>query len=39
VVAGGGKRLFPNGTRFELQLTEAQSFDSGNVLLHYERRK
>ncbi|MBO9610920.1 MAG: dihydrofolate reductase [Paenibacillaceae bacterium] len=39
VVVGGGKRLFPYGTRFELQLKEAQSFDSGNVLLHYERKK
>ncbi|WP_135557654.1 dihydrofolate reductase family protein [Paenibacillus cymbidii] len=39
VVVGGGKRLFPDGTRFELQLKAAQSFDSGNILLHYERKK
>lgn len=38
-VVGGGKRLFPDGKRFELHRMETQSFDSGNVVLHYEARK
>lgn len=35
VVSGGGKPLLPEVEQFELQLLEAQSFDSGNVVLHY----
>jgi dihydrofolate reductase len=36
VVAGAGKPLFPPDCSFGLKLMETRSFESGNVLLHYE---
>ncbi|MFN8487715.1 MAG: dihydrofolate reductase family protein [Caldilineaceae bacterium] len=35
VVLGGGKRLFADGVRVNLQLVEAKSFASGVVLMRY----
>lgn len=35
VVSGGGKLLFKDIHQFKLKLLSAQSFDSGNLLLHY----
>ncbi|MFE9693771.1 dihydrofolate reductase family protein [Micromonospora sp. NPDC005806] len=35
VVVGGGKRLFPAGTRLDLELAESRRFGNGVVLLHY----
>ncbi|MGG4048803.1 dihydrofolate reductase family protein [Paenibacillus favisporus] len=39
VVAGQGKPLFKQVTQFGLSLIEAKSFQSGNVVLHYELKK
>ena len=36
VVLGGGKRLFDEQPRSSLRLRSARTFDSGNVLLHYQ---
>ena len=38
-VLGTGKPLFKDVKRLDLQLMEARSFESGNVLLHYETGK
>ena len=35
VLAGEGKRLFPNMKQLDLTLVEAKPFASGNVILHY----
>ncbi|WP_029192492.1 dihydrofolate reductase family protein [Paenibacillus harenae] len=39
VVAGGGKPLFPHISKSDLNLVEARTFQSGNVILHYELKK
>lgn len=39
VVLGTGKPLFKGVRKLDLELKEAQSFKSGNVLLHYKIRK
>ncbi|MCU6709949.1 dihydrofolate reductase family protein [Paenibacillus sp. J5C_2022] len=39
VVAGEGKRMFPDVMPFHLGLAEARTFESGNVLLHYVLKK
>jgi dihydrofolate reductase len=39
VVAGEGKALFQHLKQFELNLVEAITFDSGNVVLHYKLKK
>lgn len=39
VVLGEGKPLFKDVKTFKLKLLEARSFDSGNVLFHYETDK
>jgi dihydrofolate reductase len=39
VVAGEGKPLFPPIKQFELNLLEVKTFDSGNVLFHYELKR
>ena len=36
VVAGGGKALFKNVGQQSLQFVSAESFESGNVVLHYQ---
>lgn len=36
VVVGKGKLLFPHMEPFDLHLKGSRSFDSGNVVLHYE---
>ncbi len=35
VVAGGGKRFFPDGVRPDLELLEERRFDSGVVIRRY----
>ena len=35
LVLGGGKRVFPDGARLNLQLVEARPFPTGVVLTHY----
>jgi dihydrofolate reductase len=37
VVLGGGKRLFPTGTRHNLQLVETEALPTGVVFLRYRR--
>ncbi|RPJ25819.1 MAG: dihydrofolate reductase [Chloroflexi bacterium] len=37
VILGKGKPLFSDASKLNLRLLEARSFQSGNVLLHYER--
>lgn len=37
VVLGGGKKLFPDGQRINLRLTEAHAIPSGVVLMRYAR--
>ena len=39
VVLGSGKRLFPDGVRANLRLTEARPLPSGVVLMRYEREQ
>ncbi|MDF2964579.1 MAG: dihydrofolate reductase [Paenibacillus sp.] len=39
VVAGEGKPLFQHVKQIELTLVEAITFESGNVVLHYELKK
>jgi dihydrofolate reductase len=39
IVLGSGKRLFPDGTRIGLQLTNVRAIPSGVVLMHYERQQ
>ena len=38
VIAGQGKPLFPGVEHLKLTLVASQSFDSGNVLLHYRKQ-
>lgn len=35
LVLGGGKRLFPDGARMDMQLVESKAFPSGVVLMRY----
>jgi dihydrofolate reductase len=37
VVLGSGKRLFPDGKRISLKLSESQALPTGVVFQHYER--
>ena len=37
IVLGGGKRLFPDGTRINLQLLEAKALPTGVVFQKYAR--
>lgn len=37
LVLGGGKRLFPEGTRLNLRLIESKPLPTGVVLMRYER--
>lgn len=37
-IAGAGLTMFDGGARANLQLLKTWTFDSGNVLLHYQRR-
>lgn len=37
VVLGGGKRLFPTGTRHNLQLVETAALPTGVVFMRYRR--
>jgi len=39
VVLGGGKKLFPDGQRVNLQLIETRSFPTGVVLMRYARER
>jgi dihydrofolate reductase len=39
VIAGGGKTFFKDVPQQKLQLKEAMSFDSGNIVMHYEVTK
>jgi dihydrofolate reductase len=39
VVVGGGKRLFPMGSRLDLRLVEHRAFQSGFVALRYAARE
>ena len=38
VVLGGGKRLFPDGVRSDLELVEERAFRNGVVALRYAVR-
>ena len=38
VVVGGGKRFFPDGVRFDLELVEARAFRNGVAALRYTVR-
>jgi dihydrofolate reductase len=37
VVLGAGRRLFPDGARIPLRLTESRTFDNGSILTRYAR--
>ncbi len=37
LVLGGGKKLFPDGTRHHLKFVESRPFPTGVVLMRYER--
>jgi dihydrofolate reductase len=37
VVLGAGRRLFPDGVRIPLRLTESRTFDNGSILTRYAR--
>lgn len=39
VVLGSGKKLFPNGTRVNLQLVETKSFPTGVMWVHYQPKR
>lgn len=39
VVLGGGKRIFPDGTRLDLTLVATHALPSGVVMLHYIRTR
>ena len=39
VVVGGGKRLFPMGSRLDLRLVEHRAFENGFVALRYAARE